>query len=58
MWWQILLMVLAVLFIVMSIYYTISRILDIIINERESCAWWPAVMFLTIGISYLIWFCN
>lgn len=53
MWWQILLMVLSVLFVVFSVYRTIIKL-----YKEESCHFLWEAIFITAGISYLIWFCN
>lgn len=48
-------MVIAVFLIVAGIASTILKLLD---KNKLYVTLWPQVIMLTIGISYLIWYCN
>ena len=53
--WQMICMVIAVFLIVASIASAIIKLLD---RNKLYVTLWPQVIMLTIGISYLVWYCN
>jgi hypothetical protein len=53
--WEVVCMIIAVFLVVLGIASTIIKLLD---RNRLHVTLWSEVIMLTIGISYLIWYCN
>ena len=57
MWWTIVLLVIAVWMLVHGIISTTLRIIEFVKIDREINLT-ANIIFITIGLSYILWWCN
>ena len=55
--WQIICMIIAVFLVVEGILGAVMNVVNAI-HANEDPKWFGVILFLTVGLSYLIWFCN